>query len=133
MMNFSGDGGGCGITNSDVIEWMESVQNSAAPDEPPKTVPSSNQKEPKPNVAPWNGDREAPGHKYSREANEPNHRRPRRATRSKENNTCSLFIQTDPLIWRHISEQVHEICFKFIAPKYYISLEKCSLNYFRQF
>ncbi|KAG5323510.1 ADA10 protein, partial [Acromyrmex heyeri] len=100
-----GDGGGCGITNSDVIEWMESVQNSAAPDEPPKTVPSSNQKEPKPNVAPWNG--EAPGHKYSREANEPSHRRPRRATRSKENNTCSLFIQTDPLIWRHISEQLH--------------------------
>ncbi|KYN13236.1 Disintegrin and metalloproteinase domain-containing protein 10 [Trachymyrmex cornetzi] len=102
-----GDGGGCGITNSDVIEWMESVQNSAAPDEPPKTVPSSNQKEPKPNVAPWNGDQEAPGHKYSREANEPSHRRPRRATRSKENNTCSLFIQTDPLIWRHISEQLH--------------------------
>ncbi|KYM96177.1 Disintegrin and metalloproteinase domain-containing protein 10 [Cyphomyrmex costatus] len=102
-----GDGAGCGITNSDVIEWMESVQNSAVPDEPPKTVPPSNQKEPKPNVAPWNGDREAPGHKYSREANEPSHRRPRRATRSKENNTCSLFIQTDPLIWRHISEQLH--------------------------
>lgn len=68
MMNFSGDGGGCGITNSDVIDWMESVQNSALPDEPPKTVPSTNQKEPKPNVAPWNGDRETPGHKYSREA-----------------------------------------------------------------
>lgn len=102
-----GDGGGCGITNSDVIEWMERVQNSALPDEPPTAAPSANQKEPKPNVAPWNGDREAPGHKYSREANEPSHRRPRRATRSKENNTCSLFIQTDPLIWRHISEQLH--------------------------
>ncbi|KAL0104573.1 hypothetical protein PUN28_017368 [Cardiocondyla obscurior] len=102
-----GDGGGCGITNSDVIDWMERVQNSALPDDPPKTDPSASQKEPKPNVAPWNGDREAPGHKYTREANEPSHRRPRRATRSEENNTCSLFIQTDPLIWRHISEQLH--------------------------
>ncbi|EZA49753.1 Disintegrin and metalloproteinase domain-containing protein [Ooceraea biroi] len=86
---------------------MEKIQNSAEPEVPPKTVSSVNQKEPKPNVAPWNGDQESPGHKYSREANEPSHRRPRRATRSKENNTCSLFIQTDPLIWRHISEQLH--------------------------
>ncbi|XP_072743190.1 disintegrin and metalloproteinase domain-containing protein 10 isoform X1 [Anoplolepis gracilipes] len=101
-----GDGGGCGITNSDVIEWMERIQNSALPDEPPKTI-FATQKEPKPKITPWNGDRETPGHKYSREANEPNHRRSRRATRSKENNTCSLFIQTDPLIWRHISEQLH--------------------------
>lgn len=112
MMNFSGDGGGCGITNSDVIEWMERIQNSALPDEPPKTGAPASQKEPKPNVAPWNGDRETPVHKYSREANEPSHRRSRRATRSKENNTCSLFIQTDPLIWRHISEQVYFIFFK---------------------
>ncbi|XP_025152954.1 disintegrin and metalloproteinase domain-containing protein 10 isoform X1 [Harpegnathos saltator] len=101
-----GDSGGCGITD-EVIEWMEKIQNSAEPDLPLKTFASVNQKEPKPNVAPWNGDQESPGHKYSREANEPSHRRPRRATRSKENNTCSLFIQTDPLIWRHISEQLH--------------------------
>lgn len=111
-MIFSGDGGGCGITNSNVIEWMERIQNSALPDEPPKTGAPASQKEPKPNVAPWNGDRETPVHKYSREANEPSHRRSRRATRSKENNTCSLFIQTDPLIWRHISEQVYFIFFK---------------------
>uniref|UniRef100_A0A348G5Z3 ADAM10 endopeptidase n=1 Tax=Odontomachus monticola TaxID=613454 RepID=A0A348G5Z3_ODOMO len=101
-----GDSGGCGITD-EVIEWMEKIQNSAEPDVPLKAVPSVSQKEPKPNVAPWNGDQESPGHKYSREANQPSHRRPRRATRSKENNTCSLFIQTDPLIWRHISEQLH--------------------------
>lgn len=88
---------------------MEKIQNSAEPDVPFKTVPSVNQEEPKPNVAPWNGDQESPVHKYSREANEAGHRRPRRATRSKENNTCSLFIQTDPLIWRHISEQVLDI------------------------
>jgi len=110
-MNFSGDSGGCGITN-EVIQWMERIQNSAEPDEPPKTITSASQKQPKPNITPWNGDHEKPGHKYSREANEPSHRRQRRATRSKENNTCSLFIQTDPLIWRHISEQVYlqQIC-----------------------
>jgi len=95
---------------------MEKIQNSAEPDVSSKTAPSAKQKEPKPNVAPWNGDQESPGHKYSREANEPSHRRPRRATRSKENNTCSLFIQTDPLIWRHISEQVRTM----------ISLKVCS-------
>lgn len=36
-------------------------------------------------------------------------KRSKRATRPKEENknTCSLFIQTDPLIWRHIGEQVN--------------------------
>lgn len=35
--------------------------------------------------------------------------RSKRATRPKEDNrnTCSLFIQTDPLIWRYIGEQVN--------------------------
>lgn len=103
---FKGETGGCGITD-DVVEWMDRIQNSAEPDEErPVTEKKS---EPPPVAKPWNGDQESPGHKYSREANEPGHRRTRRATRPKEdkkNNTCSLFIQTDPLIWRHISEQV---------------------------
>lgn len=103
---FEGETGGCGITD-DVVEWMDRIQNSAEPDEErPVTEKKS---DPPPVVKPWNGDQESPGHKYSREANEPSHRRTRRATRPKEdkkNNTCSLFIQTDPLIWRHISEQV---------------------------
>ena len=56
----------------------------------------------------WNTERETPGHKYTREANQPENHRTKRATRPKEDNknTCSLFIQTDPLIWRHITEQV---------------------------
>lgn len=103
-----GETGGCGITD-DVVEWMDRIQNSAEPDEErPVTEKKS---DPPPVVKPWNSDQESPGHKYSREANEPgSHRRTRRATRPKEdkkNNTCSLFIQTDPLIWRHISEQVN--------------------------
>ncbi|XP_015434819.1 PREDICTED: disintegrin and metalloproteinase domain-containing protein 10 [Dufourea novaeangliae] len=98
---------GCGITE-DVVEWMERIQNSGEPDVP-SPVTTANVKKPNPQPNAWNGDQESPGHKYSREANEPSHRRVRRAARPKEDNknTCSLFIQTDPLIWRHISEQLH--------------------------
>ena len=105
LLPLLGESGGCGITD-DVMEWMDRVQNSAEPDV--SRPVTANEKKLKPQMKPWNGDQESPGHKYSREANEPTHRRTRRATRPKEDNknTCSLFIQTDPLIWRHISEQV---------------------------
>ncbi|XP_039290209.1 disintegrin and metalloproteinase domain-containing protein 10 [Nilaparvata lugens] len=61
-------------------------------------------------------ERETPFDKYSREANtRPYYEdgyasRSKRAARPKEDNrnTCSLFIQTDPLIWRHISAQVND-------------------------
>ncbi|XP_015596186.1 disintegrin and metalloproteinase domain-containing protein 10 isoform X2 [Cephus cinctus] len=101
-----GDSGGCGI-NDEIVEWMDMIQNSGEPDSPPPAPKKVNATRPK--VEPWNGDDENPGHKYTREANIPGHRRTRRATRPKEDNknTCSLFIQTDPLIWRHISEQLH--------------------------
>ncbi|XP_047360443.1 disintegrin and metalloproteinase domain-containing protein 10 isoform X3 [Vespa velutina] len=100
-----GDSSGCGI-NEQIIEWMDKIQNSGDLDLP---TPITSKKDTKPKVEPWNGEQETPGHKYTREANEPSHRRARRATRPKEDNknTCSLFIQTDPLIWRHISEQLH--------------------------
>ncbi|XP_078038890.1 zinc-dependent metalloprotease kuz isoform X3 [Augochlora pura] len=109
-----GEHGGCGVTD-DVVEWMERIQNSGEPDVPPPPPPprpAANVKESKPSGDSWNANQESPGHKYSREANEPSHRRARRAARPKEdyNNTCSLFIQTDPLIWRHISEQLqHDV------------------------
>lgn len=50
---------------------------------------------------------ETPFDKYSEEANTRG-MRSKRATRPKEENknTCSLFIETDPLIWRHVTEQV---------------------------
>lgn len=51
---------------------------------------------------------EAPYEKYSREANTRNRRAANAAqVKYNRNNTCSLFIQTDPLIWRHITEQVN--------------------------
>lgn len=56
--------------------------------------------------------KESPYDKYSKELNTDSTSgflRSKRAIgrmKEKEKNTCSLFIQTDPLIWRHISEQV---------------------------
>lgn len=64
---------------------------------------------------PWNvqqQDEERPAYKYTRQAADKNHQhqgpvRTKRATKLKEErNTCSLFIQTDPLLWKHITEQV---------------------------
>lgn len=39
------------------------------------------------------------------------HERAKRAARPKEENknTCSLYIQTDPLIWRHIRENIADV------------------------
>lgn len=61
----------------------------------------------------WNvqqQDEERPAYKYTRQAADKHHHGPvrtKRATKPKEErNTCSLFIQTDPLLWRHIKEQV---------------------------
>lgn len=49
-----------------------------------------------------------PHQKYSEEVNN----RVKRATTSaryQERNTCSLYIQTDPLIWRHIRESIPDV------------------------
>ncbi|XP_072159998.1 disintegrin and metalloproteinase domain-containing protein 10 [Bemisia tabaci] len=110
---------GCGVTES-VAQWMSSVQNSAVEEEEDFDDTSDMLSNPnrKPagreditsNAIPQSSDSEdkweSPLNKYSKEAN---HYRSKRATRPKEENrnTCSLFIQTDPLIWRHISEQVN--------------------------
>lgn len=92
----------------------------------PKKVKPNDEIEKRKTTKRWkerdNEQNETPYDKYSREANlnsggsgdtnninrKNNNHRTKRATRPKEENknTCSLFIQTDPLIWRHISEQV---------------------------
>lgn len=51
--------------------------------------------------------------KYSKEANENFSRHKRAARRDDKKNTCSLYIQTDPLIWRHIRETFPEVCIFF--------------------
>lgn len=67
------------------------------------------------------GDDKSPHFKYTKEANfdyddggangNKKSKRFKRAARPKEDNrnTCSLYIQTDPLIWRHIREGIADV------------------------
>lgn len=107
--------GGCGVTE-EVSQWMDTIQNSPVEQTLPGTsVPNSNKLPNKKNeVENMNSSIKAQGVafespflKYTEEANAA-HLRTRRGVKSrdKNKNTCSLFIQTDPLIWRHIAEQV---------------------------
>uniref|UniRef100_A0A1B6LPU7 ADAM10 endopeptidase n=1 Tax=Graphocephala atropunctata TaxID=36148 RepID=A0A1B6LPU7_9HEMI len=123
----SGHVSGCGITDS-VSQWMDQIQNSAVEEEeveveqikdtedssrhktkklPKKYRPSDKEREEKRWKTHNADENETPYDKYSKEANTRGGRS-KRATRPKEENknTCSLFIETDPLIWRHITEQV---------------------------
>lgn len=113
---------------------MEKIQNSAVEEEPqptPTTKPKKHKKmQPvKRNINDQNSSKlslpnkptnyEDSFNKYSRQANEPLHERHKRATRLREENknTCSLYIQTDPLIWKHIREGFPEVCTKYIRTK----------------
>ncbi|XP_017776924.1 PREDICTED: disintegrin and metalloproteinase domain-containing protein 10 isoform X3 [Nicrophorus vespilloides] len=110
-----GHSGGCGI-NDEVSQWMDSIQNGVEDEAPPKTKRFRENKKTAKKTSSSSStattssyledNREDDISKYSREANEaPHNSRFRRATRRDENKkTCSLFIQTDPLIWRHIRE-----------------------------
>lgn len=111
--------GGCGITD-EVVQWMESIQNSgvdeetaSSPSPVPQSTPSHAHHQPAsapshPNSLRDDSSRYWDFHhhnKYSRAANTGEHTRSRRATIvDKQNNTCSLYIQTDPLIWRHVRQ-----------------------------
>lgn len=125
---------GCGI-NEEVSQWMDSIQNAAVDEEtpPPPTLKRRNATsfQTKPENVQQNSifDQEfvLPHEKYSRDANwreqsntvsdedwhKQSHERVRRATRPKEENknTCSLYIQTDPLIWRHIREGIADVSY----------------------
>lgn len=107
---------------------MDRIQNSAIDDEVPEIPPlpllskspsitkntfekiKKHKKFLSPSPIPYVNHRtESILNKYSKEANE-QHIRSKRATRRDENrNTCSLYIQTDPLIWRHIREGFPEV------------------------
>ncbi|KAG7307890.1 hypothetical protein JYU34_006502 [Plutella xylostella] len=103
--------GGCGITD-EVVQWMERIQNSGVDDDPstaqpePPPSPSPPPPPPHPNSLRDDPPRHWESHhynKYSRAANTGEHSRSKRATYDNRN-TCSLYIQTDPLIWRHVRE-----------------------------
>jgi disintegrin and metalloproteinase domain-containing protein 10 len=98
---------GCGLTE-DVSHWMDRIQNSVEDEEEIEVVPLGNdtQKEKTHYVNNLNTiyENDHPHVKYSKEANS---RTKRGAARNyQERNTCSLYIQTDPLIWRHIRESI---------------------------
>ncbi|KPJ18992.1 Disintegrin and metalloproteinase domain-containing protein 10 [Papilio machaon] len=104
---FVGHVGGCGITD-EVVQWMDRIQNSGVDDDPP-TSPAPSQPQPSHTPPHPNSLRDDPPrywehhNKYSRAANTGEHTRKRRAANDNRN-TCSLFIETDPLIWRHVRE-----------------------------
>ncbi|XP_041970782.1 disintegrin and metalloproteinase domain-containing protein 10 [Aricia agestis] len=103
--------GGCGVTD-EVIEWMERIQNSGVDEDVTAAPPPSPAHHYSPSPAPHpNSLRDDPPrhwehhhNKYSRAANMEHARMKRAAQESKIKNTCSLYIQTDPLIWRHVRE-----------------------------
>ncbi|CAL8109487.1 unnamed protein product [Orchesella dallaii] len=127
--NRTGHAKGCGITD-EVMEWMDQIQNSAVDEAElrhPKGRPFMSQIPAAekltgdyPNVLSMNQFDRAFA-KYTMEANQNQIKnashggdtffgdpsRVRRAARSFANSktTCTLSIQTDPLLWRHISEQ----------------------------
>lgn len=114
-----GHSAGCGI-NDDTIQWMHQIQNSAVEENDPDDIPVvakparkltkkfyKKLKRPKVINEESVNYEESNINKYSKEANEGHGMgsRHKRASRINENkNTCSLYIQTDPLIWRHIRE-----------------------------
>lgn len=106
---------GCGI-NDKVSQWMENIQNSAF-NQNEDTVDNydhlfKRQHEDKISNSKFSN-------KYSREANIleniRSHKRLKRTAREDNKNTCSLYIQTDPLIWRHIREGIADVSLKRIT------------------
>lgn len=111
---------GCGLTE-DISHWMDAVQSSAddeieiAPVKPVKNATIERMKNLYQHVNNRIYDDNYPYQKYSEEAN---HRSKRAATaaRYQERNTCSLYIQTDPLIWRHIRESIPDVSCTIMVP-----------------
>lgn len=119
MPTDAGHVGGCGVTD-EVAAWMDEIQHGAAEEDD-----RAGKTDPKRKESGFDGGR-ADGstksgklketsswYKYSHEANavhghEQRKRAKRSATltssRSTTRTTCSLFIQTDPLLWRHFYE-----------------------------
>lgn len=116
---------GCGLTD-DVSQWMDRVQHGHDDDDEIDIVPiENNEKDKVDNKTHYYQhvnnriyddieDTAHPHKKYSKEANS----RVKRATsRYQEKNTCSLYIQTDPLIWRHIRESIPDVSTHKISHK----------------
>ncbi|KAF5276824.1 hypothetical protein FQA39_LY06376 [Lamprigera yunnana] len=95
------EGGGCGISEG-VFEWMNQIQNSAVQDDI-SPLQTSKLKEHK-KLAIDNNEKQ---NKYSVKADQKRHKRTTR-TRQTQRKTCSLEIEIDPYLWRHIRETFPE-------------------------
>ncbi len=94
--------------SDDVKKWMESVQASG--EEDPEEEVSARKERAKREAAEAEAvvvddDRRDPSFKYSPQANDPKVRVKRARENPNKRKSCSLYIQTDPLFWRHIREQ----------------------------
>jgi len=90
---------GCGA-NKEIQTWMSDLQMSNVDAPAPLSEPAPLVSEPAPSLSDPRFDPN-PEYKYTPEAN-----RFKRAIKPPNNRkSCSLFIQTDPLLWRHVKEQ----------------------------
>ena len=123
----SGHAKGCGI-DDEMMEWMSEIQNSAVEDMPELKHPKAKPLVKKsilddPVSLPLQGfylDQDDHSYSmYSREANlnynnntintikkQRGRRAAGRTNTANSRTTCTLSIQTDPLLWKHIAEQV---------------------------
>lgn len=126
---------GCGI-NEEVIEWMQQVQNSAVDEDEDGGRKGDKYGGRQHSTSFLRNGFETPYDKYSRQANfyddygEGGHRQKRAAPKENKRNTCSLFIQTDPLIWRHIREGFLDVSTRKNCLK---GRFKCKVFFFRIF
>lgn len=99
---------GCGVSDS-VQKWMERVQTSSIPEEEELPSPQplrddEDDDDDRPFVV---EDPDSPSFKYTSTANDPKVRVKRAPMENpSRQKSCSLYIQTDPLFWKHIWEQV---------------------------
>lgn len=112
---------GCGLTE-DISHWMDSVQNSADEEvdvvlmNGGKNSTAENAKSQYQHVNNRIYEDHHPHQKYTAEANIRS-KRAASSARYQERNTCSLYIQTDPLIWRHIRESIPDVrLLKHVVP-----------------
>ena len=98
---------GCGASGA-TLKWMDSVARSAIlEDDVDDDSLSDETASASAESLPLASDDEDPEYKYTAEANNPGRRRHKRALENpNKKKSCSLYIQTDPLFWRHIRETV---------------------------
>ena len=95
---------GCGISDS-VQSWMDGIRLNGEKTELPAKVVT--QPPPQVEVVVDDDANLGPEYKYSVEANDPSRSRMKRSLPNPNSKkSCALYIQTDPLFWKHVREQV---------------------------